>query len=86
MRNDTKVDKHAARLAHVACRMLFKLKRSVEITHDVTDVIHCIQKWLTEQETGSLMVPKVLRNTMFRISRVRTSDIDHRTSSGSVND
>ena len=56
MRNDTKVDKHSARLAHVACLMLFKLKRSVESTRDVTDVIQCIQTWLTEQETGSLIV------------------------------
>ena len=56
MRNDTKVDKHSARLAHVAYLMLFKLKRSVESTRDVTDVIQCIQTWLTEQETGSLIV------------------------------
>ena len=58
MRNDTKVDKHSARFAHVACLMLFKLKRSVESTHDITDVIQCIQTWLTEQETGSLIVGK----------------------------
>ena len=53
MRNGMKVDKHSAYLAHVACLMLFKLKRSVDSTRDVTDVIQCIKIWLTEQGTGS---------------------------------
>ena len=71
-----------------ACSMsnaFLKLKRSDENTRDVTDVMQCIQTWLTEQETGSLIVLKVLRN-MFRISRVRTMNIDHKTSSDSLND